>query len=118
MTPPKHSYQDPKKSDWIKGILSITVYLVVISGSAFLLLLDYWYIWLVIVFGGLVLIVNWHTQSYAYRCRICEDEFEISFLANLLAPHGIDKKGAWSWLKCPHCGKRNKATVIAIIKSE
>lgn len=118
MTSAKHSYQDPEKSDWIKGIVSITVYLAVISVTAFLLLVEYWYLWLIIIFGGLTLLINWHTHSYAYRCRNCGSEFEIPFLANLIAPHGLDKEGAWSWLKCPKCRSRHKTTVIKIIKSK
>ena len=94
------------------------MYLTVISVTAFLFLLEYWYLWLVIVFGGMILIINWHTRSYAYRCRNCGNEFEISFLANLIAPHGLDKEGAWSWLKCSNCHGRHKATVIKIIKSK
>jgi len=117
MSASKRSYRDPEKKDWINGLLSIVLYLVVISATAFLLLMDYWYLWLIIVFGGLVIIVNWHTQSYAYRCRNCGGEFEISFLINLIAPHGIDAQGGWSWIKCPTCKRRHRATVIKIIKS-
>jgi hypothetical protein len=116
MKPLDHFYQEPNKEDWVKGILAIVLYVLVISVSAFLLLVEYWYLWLLIVFGGLAIIVNWHTKSYAYRCRNCESEFKISFLANLTAPHGIDKGGGWSWLKCPKCRGRHRATVIKIIK--
>ena len=112
-----HSYQNPQKQDWVKGILSLVIYVAVIGVSAFWLLPDYWYLWLTLVLGGMLLIVNWHTRSYAYRCRNCGHEFEISFLANLVAPHGLDQEGAWSWLKCPQCLGRHKATVIKIIKT-
>ena len=117
MKSPNQYYHRPKKGDWVKGSLAIAGYILAISVSAFYLLIEYWYLWLVIVVGGLVLIVNWHTQSYAYRCRNCGTEFEISFLANLVAPHGIDKEGGWSWVKCPQCKNRHKATIVKIVKT-
>jgi hypothetical protein len=113
-----HSYQNPKKGDWVRGLLVIALYIFAISISAFYLLIEYWYLWLMIVSGGLILMVNWHTRSYAYRCRNCGSEFEISFLTNLVAPHGIDKDGGWSWLKCSQCNSRHKATVIKIVKTD
>jgi DNA-directed RNA polymerase subunit RPC12/RpoP len=115
---PLKRYEDPSRRDWVIGFVVIFVYLSAIAGGAFLLLLEYWYVWLILVIGGLCLIVGWHTKSYAYRCRECGSEFEIDFITNLFAPHGIDKDGAWEWLKCPNCQKRRKADVIKIVKPD
>jgi len=117
MKPSPQRYEDPSRKDWVKGIAVIAVYVAAISLGAFLLLPDWWYLWLIGVAGGLVSIVGWHTKSYAYRCRNCGREFEISFLTNLVAPHGIDKEGAWEWLKCPHCRKRGRANIIKMIEN-
>ena len=78
-------YTDPTCKDWVQGLIMIASYVVLISVTAFWLLPKYWYFWFAIMFGGLLLLVNWHTKSYAYRCRKCGAEFEISFLINLFA---------------------------------
>ena len=118
MSNSQNHYEDPSRKDWVLGIIVIIVYVVLISVTAFWLLPDDWLIWLMIVIGGTLLIVNWHTKSYAFRCRSCKHEFEISFLKNFFSPHGIDKIGAWHYLKCPNCKVRSKVTVIKIVKSE
>lgn len=113
-TPPK-KYQDPTRKDWISGIASLIVFVVVITLGTLLLFTDYWYLWLLLVVGGVVILVLRQTKKYACRCRNCGNEFEISFLSNLLAPHGVDKEGSWQWLKCPSCEQRTKVTVIKIV---
>ncbi|MBN1667829.1 MAG: hypothetical protein JW862_12100, partial [Anaerolineales bacterium] len=66
-----HTYQPPNSKDWRIGLLIIFGYILVISLSAFWLLLDYWYLWLLIVVAGLIWVINWHTHSYAYQCLHC-----------------------------------------------
>ena len=110
------SYQPPSGKDWRVGILIIAGYVSVISVTAFLLLPNLWYLWLLIVIIGMVWIVNWHTRSYAYQCTHCSHEFEISFLINLISPHGVDSQGGWTWLKCPDCNKRSRARIIKIVR--
>jgi len=112
MKSPQGKYQDPTRRDWIIGIASLVVFVVAITFGAVLLFTDYWYLWLLLVFGGIVILVHRQTKNYACRCRECGHEFEISFMTNLLAPHGIDKAGSWQWLKCPGCQKRTRVTVI------
>ena len=114
---PGSRYENPSRKDWILGFSVIVVYVTLIGVTAVWLFPDFWYIWLIIVISGTLLIVNWHTKSYAFRCRACDHEFEISFLTNFFSPHGIDREGAWHYLKCPGCKKRGKVTVIKIIKS-
>lgn len=116
MKPTKLKTQDPTRKDWIFGIAWLLIYLAVISVSAFLLIPEYWYGWLVLMFVSSILLVIRQNRNYACRCRECGYEFEISFLANLLAPHGVDKGGSWQWVKCPNCQKRVKATVVKVVK--
>jgi transcription elongation factor Elf1 len=109
-------YQDPTRKDWILGILSLVIFVVAITLGAFLLFTDYWYLWLILVLGGVAILVLRQTKNYACRCRECGYEFEITFIKNLLSPHGVDKEGSWQWLQCPSCEKRVKVTVIKILK--
>jgi len=110
--PLQPKYQDPTRKDWISGITSLAVFVLVITFGALFLFTDYWYLWLVLVVAGVIILVWWQTKCYACRCRVCGHEFEISFITNLLAPHGVDKTGAWQWLMCPICQKRTKVSVI------
>ncbi len=116
MTPVQRKYQDPTRKDWIIGITSLVVFVIAIAVSAILLLPEDWFLWLVLVFAGVGLLILRQTRNYACRCRECDYEFEIGFIINLLAPHGVDRKGSWQWLKCPRCEKRVKVTVIKIVK--
>lgn len=112
MMPSQPKYQDPTRKDWITGIASLVIFVLVITFSALLLFTDYWYLWLVLVLAGVIILVRRQTKQYACRCRECGHEFEISFATNLFAPHGVDKAGSWQWLKCPVCQKRTKVNVI------
>ena len=112
MNPPENKFQDPKREDWIVGIFSLVIYVAVITFGAVFLFTDYWYLWIILVVGGLILLVLRQIRNYGCRCRKCGHEFEISFLTNLLAPHGVDKEGSWQWLKCPGCQQRTKVNVV------
>jgi hypothetical protein len=112
MTRSEQKYQDPERKDWISGIASLIIFVVVITLGALLLFTDYWYLWPILLVGGVVILVLRQTKNYACRCRKCGYEFEISFLTNLLAPHGVDREGSWQWVKCPGCEKRTKVTVV------
>ncbi len=106
-------YRKPKKSDWIKSLFFIGIYIAAISITAFLLLITHWYIWLALVAGGLFLLVLWHKKSTAYHCPICGNEFEISVLTDFFSPHGVAKDGdGWLYLKCPRCQSRTKMEIL------
>jgi len=102
----------PGKKDYLVSILYILLYILAIGISAFLLLPTYWYLWLILVILGLVLLVNWHKESTAYRCPVCDHEYTLTFLSDLVAPHGVDREGAWLLLKCPKCKVRSKTQVL------
>ena len=98
------------------GIGLIILFLAAISVGAFILIPEHWVWWLILVLGGTLLLTLNQNKNYACRCRSCGNEFKISFMTNLLSPHGIDKEGSWQWLKCPSCGKRTKVSVIRVVK--
>lgn len=102
----------PDRCDTIRSVAYLTLYVIVIGVSAFFLLPDHWYVWVVIVLAGMLMLVNWHRQKTAYRCPHCEHIYEISFLTDLLAPHGFTRDGAWLFLRCPNCRIRSKTTTL------
>jgi hypothetical protein len=106
------SYTKPTRSDYTRSIVYILIFIFVITGGAYLFLPKYWYFWVLLVVGGLVLLVYWHKEKTVYSCPNCEHVYEISFLTDLLAPHGIDRDGAWLLLRCPTCKERNKTRVL------
>ena len=110
------NYRQPRKKDWIKTLIYIALYLVIIGLAAIYMLLSYWYIWIALAGVGLVILISWHARASAYHCPICSYEFEISMLTDFFSPHGIYKKGAWKYLKCPNCSNRSKMQII--IKTE
>ena len=112
----KKKFEDPTWRDWVSGITLIVIFLVVIGIGGFLLIPDYWYVWLMLVIAGTLLLTLNQTRNYACRCRDCGHEFSINFLTNLTSPHGIDKKGSWLWLKCPSCEIKGKVSVIRVVK--
>jgi len=79
------------------------------------LLLSYWYVWIALAAGGLVILVFWHARAAAYRCPSCNNEFEISMLTDLFSFHGVDKTGPWMYLKCPFCSNRSKMEILVKI---
>ncbi len=107
------------KTNQIKIFLGLISYFIILIGVFIILLWlfsDIWLVWLVILMGiivfSIILLVNWHRQNFTYKCEFCEYEFRISFLLDLLSPHGPNRKGGWKYLKCPKCNKRSKVAVI------
>ena len=107
---------DPDRGDYIKSVVYILLYLVVLVGGAVLLLPNYWYVWGLLVVAGIVILVNWHKQQTAYQCPNCDHIYTISFLTDLVAPHGIGREGAWLLLRCPNCRQRRKTRVLKKLK--
>jgi DNA-directed RNA polymerase subunit RPC12/RpoP len=105
-------YQETSKKDWLRTIVYIVVFVAALIIGAIFLLPAYWYVWLILVGGGLFLLVRWHANRFAYRCPHCGNEFEISILTDLISPHGINAEGGWKYLRCPQCRQRTKAIVL------
>jgi len=106
------SYRKTRKKDWIKTLIYITLYLTVIGFTAIYLLLSYWYIWITLTAVGLVILISWHAKATAYHCPICNQEFEISTLKDFFSPHGVNRSGAWKYLKCPNCSNRSRMEIF------
>ncbi len=102
----------PGKKDYLQSVLYLALYVLTIGGTAFLLLPKLWYLWGIIVLIGMLLLVNWHKQKTIYCCPSCGHVYEISFLTDLLAPHGVNRDGGWLLLRCPNCHQRSKTTVL------
>jgi DNA-directed RNA polymerase subunit RPC12/RpoP len=104
------------KNQQRKTILYVAVFIAVATIGAALFLstrsVAGWVLWVVLVVGSLLLLVSWHARTFAYRCRNCGHEFEISPWVDLISPHGLGKEGGWKYLRCPRCGQRTRATVI------
>lgn len=105
-------FTKPEKSDYIRSIVYVLLYVVLIGGGAFFLLPDYWYLWVGLVVGGMVLLVSWHRGESVYQCPNCAHTYEISFWVDLISPHGVDKDGGWLSLRCPNCKQRCKTRVM------
>jgi DNA-directed RNA polymerase subunit RPC12/RpoP len=111
------TYRKPKSSDWTKSLLFTGIYVAAILITAFFLLVAYWYVWVAIVGGGLLMLVLWHKKSTAYHCPRCGNEFELSFLTDFFSPHGVTKDGGgWMYLKCPRCKARTKMEILVKTK--
>jgi len=103
---------EPTRKDYSQSIIYILLFIFAISIGAYFLLPEFWYVWVGEVIVGLVILVNWHKRKTAYVCPNCSHVYEISFLTDLLAPHGIDGGGAWLLLRCPNCNERHKTKVF------
>ncbi|HEC78273.1 MAG TPA: hypothetical protein ENI34_03915 [candidate division WOR-3 bacterium] len=101
-------YRKRTKKDWIRLIIYIIVFVCVGSISAFFLLPRYFYIWLILIVGGLLLFVDWYVKNTAFQCPECGYEFSISMFTYFISPHGP----GWIYLKCPKCHKRSRAIVL------
>ena len=101
---------------WGKTILYVAAFLLVaIIGGVIASVFRSWFSYIVfgiVVFVSLMLLVRWHTRTFAYLCAVCGHEFEISIWKDLLSPHGVDKQGGWKYLRCPSCGRWMKARLI------
>jgi DNA-directed RNA polymerase subunit RPC12/RpoP len=106
------SYREPKRKEWLKTLIYITVYLVVLAFTGVYLLLSYWYVWVALAAYGLIILVSWHAKATAYLCSRCGYEFEISPLTDFFSPHGVDRNGGWKYLKCPNCSKISRMEIL------
>jgi uncharacterized C2H2 Zn-finger protein len=105
-------FSKPDQSDYARSAAYLLIYLLVIGGSAFRLLPDQWYLWGLLVLAGLALLVSWHRGQMVYQCPKCGHVYKLSFWVDLVAPHGVDKDGAWLLLRCPACRQRSKTRVL------
>lgn len=106
-----------ENTGWKEAVSYIALFVAIITITAFVIIPVYWpsgfVFWLVIVFAGTVLLVNWHSDNFKYKCKNCGNYFEISAFRDFISPHGITRDGGgWKYLKCPKCKKRSRAVIV------
>ena len=113
-------YENVSKQDWERTAIYVAAgTLLIVTAAIFLFAIDrimgaiLWFILLGVVLIG---VVTWHTKTYAYRCKQCGEEFEISNITNFVSPQGVGKDGAWKYLKCPRCETFDRAEVLKKVK--
>jgi len=110
------SYQHVTERDWQRTALYLAVgMLLIITAAIFLFAVNRIIgaiIWFFLVGVVLALLVIWHTRTFAYRCKECGEEFEVSPVTNFVSPQGFSSDGGWKYLKCPRCQKRERAVVL------
>ena len=113
-------YEHVTRQDWERTALYLAIgMLLIVTGAIFLFAINrvigaiLWFAFIAVV---LAFLVSWHTRQYAYRCKQCGEEFEISRLTNFVSPQGITKDGAWKYLRCPRCDRHERAEVLKKVK--
>jgi hypothetical protein len=109
-------YRKVNKKDWFINFLVLLAFIAIECGSAVLFLPTYWYIWGTIIFVSLVGLLIWDQKTTGYRCAKCNNEFDISIWQELTNVHGVNKKGAWKYLKCPKCKQKSKALTLIKVR--
>ena len=109
-------YEHVTRRDWERTALYLACgMLLLVTGAIFLFAINRVIgaiLWFALVGVVLAILVSWHTKTYAYKCKQCGEEFEISPLTNFVSPQGFGKNGAWKYLKCPRCDKHERAEVL------
>jgi hypothetical protein len=113
-------YKDVTAHEWERTALYFAVgILLIVTAAIFLFTINRIIgaiLWFALVAVVLVALVSWHTKTYAYRCKQCGEEFEISPVTNFVSPQGVGKDGAWKYLRCPQCNKHERAEVLKKVK--
>jgi len=113
-------YKEVTGSEWERTALYLAVgMLLIVTGAIFLFAINRVIgaiLWFVLIGVVLTFLVSWHTKTYAYRCKQCGEQFEISPVMNFVSPQGVGKEGAWKYLKCPRCNKHERAEVLKKVK--
>jgi hypothetical protein len=104
---------------WQGATLRLAVFLTAtIIGAVVLIPIEHPFgilIWILLVVGGLLYLVHWHTESFEYRCPHpdCGAVFVIPWWLNLISPQGIGRHGGRKFLRCPQCRRFGWAQVLA-----
>jgi hypothetical protein len=74
-----------------------------------LLLDNAWYLWLLLLAVGVVLIAVSITDRFEYECQKCHGRYRLGIKGIIASKHGRDAKGSWAISRCPHCRAITKA---------
>jgi disulfide bond formation protein DsbB len=109
-------YEEVTRCDWERTALYLAGGMLLIMTAAIFLFtfnrIIGAIIWFALIGVVLTILVSWHTKMYAYKCKQCGEQFEISPVTNFVSPQGFGKNGAWKYLKCPRCNKHERAEVF------
>ena len=107
-------YRAITRGDWQATLLRLGLWILALGLSSVVWLPTYWYLWLLVVVGGLGWLVHWHAHQFAYRCAHCDHEFEVAPWLDLVSPQGFTRQGdGWKFLRCPQCHQWSRATVLS-----
>ncbi len=106
----RNRYREVTQSNWYGTVQVLFAFITLVTVSSFFLLPGYWYLWLMIIFGGLALLVAWHAKNLAYLCPRCGEVFKVSRFEDFISPNGVNKK----YLRCPRCGRQAWADILRI----
>jgi hypothetical protein len=68
-----------------------------------------WYVWLLLLAVGVVLISVSITDRYEYECQKCHRRYRLGIKGIIASKHGRDATGSWAISRCPHCRAITKA---------
>ncbi|MFH1630987.1 MAG: hypothetical protein ABIA21_02055 [Candidatus Aenigmatarchaeota archaeon] len=105
------------RTDWLVNFLVLALYAIFIIVTAFLLIPDFWIIWLLAVFIPVIFFVKLSVILVAYQCKNCNNVFQPTVWNYIKGPHGFwrnKKHGwyAWRYLKCPKCEEYTIAKAV------
>ena len=112
----QHRYREIRREDWIEAGSYVALFVAAVIVGAVFFLPASWYVWVILVVAGLILLVRWHAGNFGYRCPRCGNEFEISAFADFTGFQGLGRCGGWKRLQCPKCHEMVMATVIRKIE--
>jgi len=67
-------------------------------------------LWVVVLLGLLIWIVNWHCHYFGYECDKCGHKQQINFLKEFYTLNLVNRK----YLKCEKCKKWSRARLLAV----
>ncbi|RQD78319.1 MAG: hypothetical protein D5R97_00570 [Candidatus Syntrophonatronum acetioxidans] len=108
-------YEETTRKDVMVTVLALLIYLGLVFASVL------WapsYIAVFVMIAGLMILVNWHNRTFAYRCGECGRGFQVSPWNNLMSLHSPGGGGGWKYLQCPYCLEWSKAKILKIKKGD
>lgn len=72
-------YREAAPGDWLRTLAALIVFFVYVGlMTGVLVWTGHLWLYILSIGLGLVVLANWHTRTFAYRCAKCGHEFEIS----------------------------------------
>ena len=87
------------------------IYIIILALAAYLLLPDYWYLWLIMALVVLMRVISWTSKKKKYQCSKCKTIFFQEKRSFSLVPKADDLYGSEKSIRCPKCGSGNVVLV-------